>query len=47
MAEMFANDGLYVSTSYAVPDSKDITITAKPNVKIVSLVVNELKSSWE
>ncbi len=46
--EMFATDGAAVSTSYAVPDpaNRSISISAKSNVRINSLVVNELKSSW-
>lgn len=46
--EMFANDGAAVSTSYAVPDSADrgISISAKPDVRINSLIVSELRSSW-
>jgi len=46
--EMFANGGAAVSTSYAVPDSdnRSISISAKPNVKVNSLVVTELKSAW-
>ncbi len=46
--EMFANDGAAVSTSYAVPDFDDrrLSVSARPDLKINSWVVHELKSSW-
>ncbi|MHC4994697.1 MAG: GH32 C-terminal domain-containing protein [Planctomycetota bacterium] len=46
--ELFVNDGAAVGTAYAVPspDSHSLSIRAKHNFKIKSLVVNELKSAW-
>ena len=46
--ELFANEGAAVSTNYAVPveDNLNISISAEGNLKINSLIVNELKSSW-
>lgn len=46
--ELFANQGAVVSTSYAVPapDNKSISITTDSEVKINSLIINELKSIW-
>jgi sucrose-6-phosphate hydrolase SacC (GH32 family) len=45
--ELFANDGAAVATSYAVPaaDNKSISISAADDVKINSIIINELKSS--
>ncbi len=47
--ELFANEGAFVSTSYAVPvaDDRSISISADGNMRINSLIINELKSSWE
>ena len=46
--ELFANEGAAVSTSYAVPEvgNYSISLSADGNTKINSLVINELKSSW-
>lgn len=46
--ELFANEGAAVSTNYAVPveDNLNISISAEGNLKINSLIINELKSSW-
>ena len=46
--ELFANEGAAVSTNYALPleDNLNISISAEGNLKINSLIVNELKSSW-
>ena len=46
--ELFANEGAAVSTSYAVPEvgNYSISLSADGNAKINSLVINELKSSW-
>ena len=43
--ELFANDGAAVATRYALPDpaNQSIRLTGNGNV---SLVINELKSSW-
>ena len=46
--ELFANQGAVVSTNYAVPapDNKSILISADSEVKINSLIINELRSIW-
>lgn len=46
--ELFANEGAAVSTNYAVPvaNNNRISISGAAELKIKSLVVNELKSSW-
>ena len=43
--ELFANDGAAVATHFALPDPKNrsISVTGKGSV---SLIINELKSSW-
>jgi len=47
--ELFINDGAAVGTTYAVPDSanRSLSVSADKDVKIQSLVVNELKSAWK
>jgi fructan beta-fructosidase len=47
--ELFVNEGLAVGTTYAVPDAgnRSLSISAVKDIKIHSLVVNELKSSWD
>jgi sucrose-6-phosphate hydrolase SacC (GH32 family) len=47
--ELFANDGAAVATSYAVPasDNKSILISDADDMKINSIIINELKSSWK
>ncbi len=47
--ELFANDGAAVASLYAVPDTnnKSISISASGETKINSMIINELKSSWE
>ena len=46
--ELFVNEGAAVGTTYAVPDPADssLSVSAAKDIKINSLVVNELKSSW-
>ena len=46
--ELFVNEGALVSTNYAVPeaDNHSISVSADGEVKINSLIINELKSSW-
>lgn len=46
--ELFVNEGAEISTNYAVPEAnnKRISISAEGELKINSLIVNELKSSW-
>jgi sucrose-6-phosphate hydrolase SacC (GH32 family) len=46
--ELFVNEGAAVGTSYAVPDAanRNLSVSAAKDIKINSLVVNELKSSW-
>ena len=43
--ELFANDGAAVATHYALPDPKNRSISLSGNGS-VSLIINELKSSW-
>jgi len=45
--ELFANDGAAVSTHFALPDpqNRSISLSGKGSAK-VSMVINELKSSW-
>ncbi len=43
--ELFANDGAAVATHFALPDPKNRSISLSGNGS-VSLVINELKSSW-
>ena len=45
--ELFANDGAAVATHFALPDPKNrrISVSGKGS-GIVSMVINELKSSW-
>lgn len=47
--ELFANEGAAVATFYASPDvqNKRITISSSQNTKINSMIINELKSSWD
>jgi len=46
--ELFVNDGASVGTTYAVPDpsNRSLSVSAARDIKIGSLIVNELKSSW-
>lgn len=46
--ELFVNEGAVVATNYAVPvvDNKSIFISAEGDLRINSLTINELKSSW-
>lgn len=46
--ELFSNEGAAVSTCYAVPEAENqsISISADGDLKINSLTLNELKSSW-
>ncbi len=46
--ELFANQGAAVSTNYVIPvdNNPRITLSADDDLRIKSLVVNELKSSW-
>jgi len=46
--ELFANGGATVSTNYAVPsaDNRSISISADSDMRINTLVINEMKSSW-
>ena len=43
--ELFANDGAAVATHFALPDPENRSVTLSGNGS-VSLVINELKSSW-
>ena len=43
--ELFANDGAAVATHFALPDPKNRSISVSGSGSI-SLVINELKSSW-
>jgi len=47
--ELFINEGATVSTSYSVPvaDDRSISISADGDIRINSLIINELKSSWD
>jgi len=47
--EMFVNDGAYVATSYCLPttDNIELNISEGDELKINSLVVNELESIWQ
>jgi len=47
--ELYANDGLTVTSSYEfdIPKNLDLKFSANSQVKINTLVVNELESSWE
>jgi fructan beta-fructosidase len=47
--ELFINEGATVSTSYSVPvaDDRSISISADGDMRINSLIINELKSSWD
>lgn len=46
--ELFVNEGAEVSTIYAVPEANNqrVSVFAEGELKINSLIVNELKSSW-
>jgi fructan beta-fructosidase len=46
--ELFVNEGAAVSTSYALPEAGNhsISIASDGKLKIRSMIVNELKSSW-
>jgi sucrose-6-phosphate hydrolase SacC (GH32 family) len=47
--ELFTNDGAAAATFYALTVAKNnsITISTNENIKINSLIINELKSSWK
>jgi fructan beta-fructosidase len=47
--ELYANDGANVASGYEfeIPDNLEIKVESKGNVKINSLIVNELMSSWK
>ncbi len=46
--ELFTNEGAAVSTNCAVPEAKNksVSVSAEGELKINSLILNELKSSW-
>ena len=46
--ELFVNEGASVGTTYAVPDAanRSLSVSAAKDIKIDSLIVHELKSSW-
>ena len=43
--ELFANDGAAVATRFALPDPQNRSISLSGNGN-VSLIINELRSSW-
>jgi fructan beta-fructosidase len=47
--ELYANDGANVASAYEfeIPENLEIKVESKGNVKINSLIVNELMSSWK
>ena len=46
--ELFANEGAAVSTNYVVPEANNnsVSFSADGELKINSISINELKSSW-